>query len=130
MILTFRRTLLPPGEEFGKYIIHISQLGYGLDDRVFESRQGLGIFLFITESRQALGPIQPIQWIAGALFPGSEAEHSPASSAEVKNAWSYTSTPPILLHGVVLSSRKAQGQHYLFYIHIILVDLPLGSTPL
>jgi hypothetical protein len=24
-------------------------------------------------------------------------------SAEVKNAWSYTSTPPIRLHGVVLS---------------------------
>jgi hypothetical protein len=32
-----------------------------------------------------------------------EADHSPPSSAEVKNAWSYTSTPPIRLHGVVLS---------------------------
>jgi hypothetical protein len=33
-------------------------LGYGLDDRVlgFDSRQGLGIFLFITTSRTALGP--------------------------------------------------------------------------
>jgi hypothetical protein len=28
---------------------------------------------------------------------------SPPSSAEVKNAWSYTATPPIRLHGVVLS---------------------------
>jgi hypothetical protein len=32
-----------------------------------------------------------------------EADHSPPFSAEVKNAWSYTSTPPIRLHGVVLS---------------------------
>jgi hypothetical protein len=35
--------------------------------------------------------------------PGREADHSPTSSAEVKNVWSYTSTPPIHLHGVVLS---------------------------
>jgi len=35
--------------------------------------------------------------------PGREADHSPPSSAEVKNAWSYTSTPPICLHGVVLN---------------------------
>jgi len=26
--------------------------------------------------------------------PGREADHSAPSSAEVKNAWSYTSTPP------------------------------------
>jgi hypothetical protein len=38
-----------------------------------------------------------------ASFPGSEADHSPPSSVEVKNAWSYKSTPPICLHGVVLS---------------------------
>jgi hypothetical protein len=31
-----------------------------------------------------------------------EADYSPPSSAEVKNVWSYTSTPPIRLHGVVL----------------------------
>jgi hypothetical protein len=46
----------------------------------------------------ALGPIQPpIQWVSGAVSmgvkrPGREAEHLPPSSAEVKNAWSYTST--------------------------------------
>jgi hypothetical protein len=32
-----------------------------------------------------------------------EADHSPPSSAEVKNARSYTSTPPVRLHGVVRS---------------------------
>jgi hypothetical protein len=44
-------------------------LGYGLDDRGFESQQGLGIFLFTTASRLALEPTQsPIWWILGALF--------------------------------------------------------------
>jgi hypothetical protein len=44
------------------------------------------IFLFFTASRPALGPTQPhIQWVPGALSPGQEADHSPPSSAEVKN---------------------------------------------
>jgi len=57
-------------------------------------------FLFATDvPRPALGPNQPpIQWVPGALSlrvkrPGSEADHSPPSSAEVKNAWSYTFNP-------------------------------------
>jgi len=42
-----------------------------------------------------------MQWIPGALSlgikrPERAADHSPPSSAEVQNAWSYTSTPPIL----------------------------------
>jgi hypothetical protein len=32
--------------------------------------------------------------------PGREPDQSPSSSAEVKNKWSYKSTPPTLLHGV------------------------------
>jgi hypothetical protein len=32
-----------------------------------------------------------------------EAENSPPSSADVKNVWSYTSTPLARFHGVVLS---------------------------
>jgi hypothetical protein len=40
----------------------------------------------------------PIQWVPGVISlgvkrPGRKADHSPPSSAEVKNAWSYTSTP-------------------------------------
>jgi hypothetical protein len=47
------------------------------------SRRGMGIFLFTTASRTALGPTQPpIQWVPGALSlgvkrPGREADHSP-----------------------------------------------------
>jgi hypothetical protein len=49
----------------------------------------------------------PIKWVPGALslglkWPGREADHSPPSNAEIKNAWSYTSTPQCL-HGVVLN---------------------------
>jgi hypothetical protein len=50
----------------------------------------IGIFLFTTASRMALGPTQPpIQLVPGALSlgvkrPGCEADHSPPSSAEVK----------------------------------------------
>jgi len=56
----------------------------------FESRQGLGMFLFTTSSRTTLGPTKhPIQWVPGTLplrvkRPGLEANHSPPSSAEVK----------------------------------------------
>jgi hypothetical protein len=84
----------------------------------FNSRRGLGIFLFTTASRTALGPTQPpIQWVPGALSlglkrQGREADHSPPSSAEVKEAWSYTSTPLIRLYGVV--KVKAQGQLYVY----------------
>jgi len=57
-------------------------LNYELDDRNFEIRRGLGMFLFTTVSRQALGPTQtPIQWLPGALSlgvkrSGREADHS------------------------------------------------------
>jgi hypothetical protein len=75
----------------------------------FDSRRGLGIFLFTTAFRMALGPTQsPIQWVPVALSlgvkrQGREDDHSSPSSVEVKNALSYTSTPLVRLHGVVLS---------------------------
>jgi hypothetical protein len=56
----------------------------------FDSRRGMGIFLFTTAPRTALGPLQPpIQWVPGALslgikLLGPAADHSPPSSTEVK----------------------------------------------
>jgi len=48
-----------------------------------------------------------IQWVPGDLSlgvkrPGCEADQSP-SSAEFKNAWSYTSILSLRLYGVLLS---------------------------
>jgi hypothetical protein len=86
----------------------IVYVGWTIGVLGFDSRRGLGIFLF-TASRTALGPTQPpIQWVPGAPSLGvkrqrREADHSPPSSAQVRNEWSYTSTPAIRLHVVVLS---------------------------
>jgi hypothetical protein len=50
----------------------------------------MGIFLFTTASKPALGPAQPpVRWVTGTLSlgvkrPGRDADHSPLSSAEVK----------------------------------------------
>jgi hypothetical protein len=87
-------------------------LSYGLDDQGFKFPQGLGIFLFTTVFRLALGLMQPpIQWVPGALslgvkWLGHEADYSPQSSAVVKNAWSYTSTSSTpSWHGAQLKHR-------------------------
>jgi hypothetical protein len=79
----------------------------------FESRQGLGIFLFVTVTRTALGPTQPLSIGYHGLFTwgvkrlGRETDHSPPSSAEAKNEWSYTSTPQYAF--MVWCSVKSQG---------------------
>jgi len=60
-----------------------------------DSRQGRGRdpFPFATDSRLILGPTKrPIQWLQEIKRPGCEAYHSHPCSAEVRNAWSYTST--------------------------------------
>jgi hypothetical protein len=48
----------------------------------------------LNASRPALRPIQPLdKWVRGAISPGRETHHSHPPSVEVKNVWSYTSTP-------------------------------------
>jgi hypothetical protein len=77
----------------------------------FDSERGLGIFLFTTASRTALGPTQPpIQWVRGALSlgvkqPGREDDHSPPSSAEVTMSWAIPPLPN------TPTRRGAQLQH-------------------
>jgi len=74
-------------------------LAHILGVRGFDSRRGLLIILFSTASRPALGPTQGSYSMGtGGSFPGlkrplREADHSPPSSSEIKNAWRYTTTP-------------------------------------
>jgi hypothetical protein len=71
--------------------------------------------------RTALGPIQPpIQWAPGALSLGVkqleyEADHSPPSSAEVKNEWSYTSTPQYVFTAWCLVKH---WDNFIFYLYL------------
>jgi hypothetical protein len=74
----------------------------------FDFRLGLRIFLSATASRPALGPTNLLpNWYPSALSPevkrpGREADQSPQSNADFKNACSYASIPSVRLHGVVL----------------------------
>jgi hypothetical protein len=70
----------------------VQRLDYGLDDpgSMVRFPTGTGNFSLTTVSRMALGPTQPlIQRVPGALSlrvkrPGRETDHSPTSTAEVK----------------------------------------------
>jgi hypothetical protein len=74
-------------------------------------------FIICILYRIILGPTQPpIQWVPGTLSlgvkrSGREADHSPPSSTEVKNALNYTSTPTIRLYGVVLYPQGKSHQY-------------------
>jgi hypothetical protein len=75
-----------------------SWLDWGLDDRGSIPVRPWDFFHLATVSRLAFGLTHPpIQWIAEVKRPGREADHSPPSSAEAKNAWSYTSTPQYVI---------------------------------
>jgi hypothetical protein len=66
------------------------------------------IFLFLKASRPVLDPARlPVQWVLGAVAIEAkrlerEADHPLLSSVEV-NAWSYTSTPTVRIHVVMLN---------------------------
>jgi len=87
------------------------RLGYGLDDHGLIPGRGNNAILFSAPPRPDrfwAPPQPPIHWIPVALspwikHPEREADRPPPSSAEVKNAWSYTSIPPVRLHSVVVS---------------------------
>jgi hypothetical protein len=74
----------------------------------FPARAMMGLFVFTITSRPALGPTQSAsQCLPGNITPEINlpvyaADYSHPSSTKVKNAWSYTSTPPVSRHGVVL----------------------------
>jgi hypothetical protein len=72
-----------------------------------------------------LGLTQPrIQWVPGALSlqvkrPGREADHSPPSSAEVKNALSYTSTSQYVFLAWCLVKHRENFIFLLYILHFI-----------
>jgi hypothetical protein len=72
-------------------------------------------YLFITASRTALGPTKPsVQLVPGVPSlgvkgSGREANHSPSSSAEVKECVGLYLHSPIRLHGLVFSLNKSRG---------------------
>jgi hypothetical protein len=91
-------------------------LGYGLDDRdsrvpVLAAAGNFSLHLLWGPSSLLFNGYRELfPW--GLKRPGREADHSPPSSAEVKNAWSYTSTSPYAF--MIPCSLKAQGQLYLY----------------
>jgi hypothetical protein len=86
------------------------RLGYRLDDWGSIPSRGWEFSSSLPCPDWLWGP-PPIQWTPWAISlgvkrPGSEADHSPPPSAEVKNAWSYTSTPQYVLMAWCLVKQK------------------------
>jgi hypothetical protein len=78
-------------------------------------------------SRPAPGPTQPpIQWVPAALSlrvkqPGREAGHSAPSNAEIKNAWSYTSTPQYVFMALCLVKHRDNFFNFTLSISDLLI---------
>jgi hypothetical protein len=84
----------------------------------FDSRRRPAFFLFnLSGSGPHLAsyPVGPGAFPSTVKRPGREADYSSPFSAEVKNAWGFTSTPPVRLHIVVLPlHRLYKGTFKLF----------------
>jgi len=107
------------------------------------------LHLFATASKPALGITQTlIQWVSGGRglslgvkWPGRETDHSPPSTAEIKNGRSYTSTPlqafmmlclikkRLLLHDVIIKHRDkftfTFECHSVLFLHFTVLILSL-----
>ena len=126
--------LSPPSSSFW-CLLSVQWLGYGLDDRGFETGQGQETLLFSRLATPALGPNQlryryfPVTKRPGMMLTAD------VHKAEIKNWWSCTSPPPLCLHNVdgnkftfwVLSLSCF---HLLVLCYVILFSLILYSFPL
>jgi hypothetical protein len=57
------------------------------------------------------GSTKGVKWL------GHDVNHSPPSSPEVKNEWSYTFAPPLYLHG--MDRDNFFTFDLMFYIHLV-----------
>jgi hypothetical protein len=109
----------------------------------FDFRKGKGFYIFATASKPVLGPIQPpvqgVHWappLGGRIKrPGHKADHLLPSSAEIRNEWSYTSTPPyIFIAWYLVNNRNSSDFTFKIWIlgaataTVIMVDVPVHST--
>jgi hypothetical protein len=87
-------------------VIIVTKLRTGLSG--FDSCKGRGRTFSLRHSVQTASGAHSASYRMGTGIkrPGQEAEHSPPSSAEVKNAWSYTSTLPYVFMVWYLVKRK------------------------
>ena len=81
-------------------------------------------------SRPALRPAQPpvrsiLEYFTAGKATGREVHRSPSFTAEVKNEWSYASSPPISLHGVERDNGIVVSVH-----HVSPWQLPVPSFPI
>jgi hypothetical protein len=83
----------------------VQRLRYFLDDR--GSIPGRDSVRHLVQTGSGAHPascrLGTVVLLTGVKRTGREAENSPPPSAEVKNTWSYNSTPPARLHGVVFN---------------------------
>jgi hypothetical protein len=75
----------------------------------------------------------PIYWVQGAISqgvkrPGRQADHSPPSSAEVKNGGAIPPLPPCL-HGIVLNYLTTGTTLFSIYVLVFLVVFSLLAFP-
>jgi hypothetical protein len=64
----------------------------------------------------------------GVKGPGSEVNQLSPSSVEVKNEWSYTSTPPICLHGGDRDKFATTSQKTLCFLKRSVVKFDCGNN--
>jgi hypothetical protein len=91
---------------------------YGLGGRGSVPGGG-NILLYTTTSRSALVLAQsPIQWAPEMKWSGREGDHSPPSSAEVKNSELYLLSP-VHFHGIVLNYLIKHRDNFTFTLYLI-----------
>jgi hypothetical protein len=121
-------TAAPPIQESRRSVVGIAT-GYELDDRGVRVRVPVGLRIFTSQDRPDRLWVHPNSYPmgTGTLSPGvkrqgSEADHSPPTSVEVKRTWVYTSTPSYVFMAQCLISE--------FYLQCLISAFYLPSSTL